>query len=788
MQPSLFQADESAVVNETAFAEIVFDRPLDHAYTYAIPTALQDQVAVGKRVLAPFGRGDRQTIGFCVGLTDAKPERKVKAIVQVLDDEALLTEHLLRLTRWMADYYLCGWGQVLNAVVPAGVRKQAGTRAVPMVELIPASLLPNPLPHVSPKQKRALEFLQAHPSALELRDVMRLTGLGAAPITALVDKGYVRRKAGRVENTINVSQPVSCEPEALARETPSLANASGSDRRFELTSDQASVWAILEPFLIEGGFRPFLLHGITGSGKTELYLRAIEEVVRQGKVALILVPEISLTPQTIEAFRGRCGDVAVLHSHLHSAERSNHWRRIARGEVKVIVGARSAIFAPVRKLGLIVIDEEHESSFKQEATPRYHARDVAVMRARLENIPILLGSATPSLESWHNAQKGQYTLLTLPRRVADRPLPRVKLIDLRHDRHPDKKPHGLSPSLERAMKNALEIGGQVMLLLNRRGYATYLHCPACGHVEHCKFCDLSMTFHRERNLTMCHYCGYEQKPPEKCPICGAGQVLYQGMGTEKLQAEIEAKFPGRVVQRMDSDTMKRPGSHRKALDAFRRGEIHVLLGTQMIAKGLDFPNVTLVGVVNADVGLHHADFRASERTFQLLAQVAGRTGRGDTAGYVYIQTLQPEHPSIALAANHDYLTFAHEEMKARQAHNYPPFQRMARLIVRCKDEKTGNDYADRLAAAFRVELERRKTAASSSPAPTGEGSGVTEELRLLGPAEAPVFRLKGYFRFHFQMHSASSAVLHQVLRAVLPAVRVPNGVELTVDIDPQDML
>jgi primosomal protein N' (replication factor Y) len=780
MQPNLFQADDPANAVDASFAEIVFDRPLDHAYTYAVPASLQDQIAIGKRVLAPFGRGDKQTIGFCVGLTDTKPERKVKAILQVLDDEALLTEHLLKLTRWMADYYLCGWGQVLNAVVPAGVRKQAGTRAVPLLELIPESLLPNPLPHLSPKQKRVHEFLKSHASPIELRQVREGTGCGTAPIEAMVDKGYVRRKAGRVDSTINVSQPTPREGEAPAEPVDAT--------RLELTTDQTAAWAILEPFLKEGGFRPFLLHGITGSGKTELYLRAIEEVVRQGKVALVLVPEISLTPQTIEAFRGRCGDVAVLHSHLHSAERSNHWRRIARGQVKVIVGARSAIFAPTRNLGLIVIDEEHESSFKQEATPRYHARDVAVMRARLENIPILLGSATPSLESWHNAQKGQYTLLTLPRRVADRPLPLVKLIDLKHDRHPDKKPHGLSPSLERAMKNALEIGGQVMLLLNRRGYATYLHCPACGHVEHCKFCDLSMTYHRERHVTMCHYCGYEQKPPEKCPICGVGQVLYQGMGTEKLQAEIEAKFSNKVVQRMDSDTMKRPGSHQKVLDAFRRGEIQILLGTQMIAKGLDFPNVTLVGVVNADVALHHADFRASERTFQLLAQVAGRTGRGDTAGYVYIQTLQPDHPSIALAANHDYLTFAHEEMQVRRAHNYPPFQRMARLIVRCKDEKTGNDYADRLAAAFRIELDRRKTAASASPLPPGEGPGVRDELRLLGPAEAPVFRLKGYFRFHFQMHSASSAVLHQVLRAVLPTVRLPSGVELTVDIDPQDML
>jgi primosomal protein N' (replication factor Y) len=771
MQSSLFNdIEQSGKLIATHFVEVVFDRPLDHAYTYAVPVELQDQIAVGKRVLAPFGKGDRGTVGFCVGVTETKPERKVKAIAQVLDDEALLTEPLLKLTRWMADYYLCGWGQVLNAVVPAGVRRQAGTRAVPLLELIPDAFMPNPLPHLSPKQKRVLDFLREHPTPIELRLVMQQTGCGAVPIEALVDKGLARRKAGRVETAVSVSQPTSV--------TNSLGESHALTERagYSLTPDQTTVWAILEPFLIKGGFRPFLLHGITGSGKTELYLRAIEEVVRQGKVALILVPEISLTPQTIQSFQGRCGEVAVLHSHLHSAERGSHWRRIAKGQVQVIVGARSAIFAPTRNLGVIVIDEEHESSFKQEATPRYHARDVAVMRARLENIPILLGSATPSLESWHNVQKGQYTLLTLPKRVLDRPLPLVKLIDLRHDRHADKKPHGLSPSLERAMKRALELGGQVMLLLNRRGYSTYLHCPACGHVEHCRFCDLSMTYHRERHVTMCHYCGFEKKPPEKCPVCGAGQVLYQGMGTEKLQAEIEAKFAGKIVKRMDSDTMKRPGSHQKVLDAFRRGEIHILLGTQMIAKGLDFPNVTLVGVVNADVGLHHADFRASERTFQLLAQVAGRTGRGEQGGYVYIQTLQPDHPSIALAANHDFLTFAHEEMRVRSMHNYPPFQRMARLIVRCREEKTGNEYADRLAAAFRVVLEKRKQANE----PT--------DLRLLGPAEAPVFRLKGYFRFHFQLQSASSAVLHQVLRAVLPAVRVPQRVELTVDIDPQDML
>jgi primosomal protein N' (replication factor Y) len=781
----LFQSDETAQSTDSGFVEIVFDRPLDHAYTYAIPIALRDQVGVGKRVLAPFGRGDRQTIGFCVGITDVKPERKVKSILQVLDDKALLTDHLLKLTRWMADYYLCGWGQVLNAIVPAGVKQQAGTKLIPLLDLVPDALLPTPLPHLSPKQKRVLEYMKSQAMPIELRQVVADTGCGATPISALVEKGYVRRKPGRIEKATLVSQPTTSLPSPLGGRG---VGGEGEASALTLTADQSAVWQQLEATLRTGGFHPFLLHGVTGSGKTELYLRAIEEVVRQRKEALVLVPEISLTPQTIAAFQGRCKDVAILHSHLHTAERGNHWRRIANGQVQVIVGARSAIFAPTRNLGLIVIDEEHEASFKQEKTPRYHGRDVGVMRARLENIPIILGSATPSLESWHNAQRGMYTRLSLPTRVLNRPLPDVKLIDMRHDRPPGVKLQGLSPTLDRAMKHALDGGGQVMLLLNRRGFSTYLFCPACGHVEQCKFCDLSLTYHREPHIAMCHYCGYEQKPAEKCPICGQGQVLYQGMGTEKLQAEIEAKFPNRSVERMDSDTMKRPGSHQKVLDAFRRGDIQILLGTQMIAKGLDFPNVTLVGVVNADVGLHHADFRASERTFQLLAQVAGRTGRGEQGGYVYIQTWQPGHPAITLAARHDYLTFAHEEMQQRQAHRYPPFERMARLVVRSKEEKAGNDYADRLADAFRLVLEQKH----SSPRPSGgEGLGVRGgkyPLRLLGPAEAPVFRLKGYFRFHFQMHSASSGVLHEVLRAVLPTVRVPHGVELTVDIDPQDML
>ncbi len=761
MQRDLFGDTLSPAVQTAGlFAEVVFDRPLDQTYTYAVPEPLHARIGVGKRVLAPFGKGEKGTVGYCVRLSTTVPTRPVKEISRVLDDEALLTADLLRLTRWIADYYLCGWGQVLNAVVPGGAKQQAGIRSVVFLEPVAEADLPQPPPTLTAKQTAALEALRGAGRPVELRRLASLARCGLGPVEALIDKGLARRLVRRVDKFVDTPE------EPAATEPPITLNA-----------DQLRAWAPVEQALRQGGFHAFLLHGVTGSGKTEIYLRAIEEVVRQGKEALILVPEISLTPQTIQRFRGRCGEVAVLHSHLGNAERGGQWRRVANGQVQVVVGARSAVFAPARRLGLIVIDEEHEGSFKQDSTPRYHARDVAVMRARLENIPILLGSATPSLESWHNAHRGQYTLLSLPNRVLDRELPQVALIDLRHEGLGRGRPQALSPSLERAMRAALRDGGQVMLLLNRRGYSTHIHCPACGVVASCRFCDLALTFHREREVLLCHYCGYEEVPPDHCQQCGQETMRYQGMGTEKLQTEIETRFPGYVVRRMDSDSMRRPGSHGRVLAAFRQGLIHILLGTQMIAKGLDFPNVTLVGVVNADIGLHVPDFRSAERTFQLLSQVAGRTGRGPSGGKVLIQTFNPDHPSIALAAGHNYGAFVDIEMGHREAHHYPPFNRLVRLIVRSKEREAGGAFSERLATALTTTLSTLRT-----PEITAAG------VRILGPAEAPVFRLKGYYRYHFQLQSASAAALHQLLRAVAPTLRPPSGVEFTIDVDPLNML
>src|SRR5262245_54555709 len=507
------------------YADIVFDRPLDHAFTYAVPESLAGKVGVGKRVEAPLGKGGKTTSGFCVRVTDVPPSAsfEIKPIARVLDDDALVDDHLMKLTRWMADYYLCGWGQVLHAVVPAGVREQAGTRIAAFVEPLPKDKLPNPLPSVTPQQKSALDKLKKENRPLEILQLARLAKCTTGVVAGLVKKGLVRKFSERIETEAAAPGQELEGDEHVKPAAP-----------IELNDDQLRVWEQLRSALKTGGYHPFLLHGVTGSGKTEVYLRGIEEVVKQGKEVIVLVPEISLPPQTLARFKGRCGNLAVLHSHLTDAERGGYWRRVATGHIQVVVGARSAVFAPTRKLGLIIIDEEHENTFKQESTPRYHARDVAVMRARLEGIPILMGSATPSLESWANAARGNYTLLSLPSRVEDRPLPQVKIIDLRHEPKPSGKHLAISPTLEAAMRQTLKDKGQIILLLNRRGFSTHVHCQACGHVAQCSNCDLALTFHRTKAALMCHYCGFETAPFQKCPSCSQPSMRYQGLGTEKL--------------------------------------------------------------------------------------------------------------------------------------------------------------------------------------------------------------------------------------------------------------
>ncbi|MBX6315575.1 MAG: primosomal protein N', partial [Isosphaeraceae bacterium] len=714
--------------------------------TYRVPKRLMGKLRPGGRVSVPLGKGNQPAVGYCVRIDEVpdggiEPGR-IKDLIDVLDDPPLIDGAMLELTRWMASYYCCSWGQALDAVVPAGVKKGAGTQ-VRTVLVVPEEVkLARDTLKLPPKQAEVLALLCRSDEPLTIADACRLTRCGTAVLLALRRQGLVHTAKRRMSR---VAPPEEAGPEAPR---PPLV----------LTEEQRGVLDRLAPALEGDGFAAFLLHGVTGSGKTEVYLSAIERVVARGREAIVLVPEISLTPQTIRRFRRRFPKVAVLHSHLSDAERHRHWRAIASGEVQVVVGARSAVFAPTRKLGLIVIDEEHESTFKQETTPRYHARDVAVKRAQLEGVPVLLGSATPSLETWRNAEAGRYTRLTLGRRVASRPMPEVALIDLRHEKpEPGSIPGGLSAALKRAMAEALDDDGQVLLFLNRRGYHTFILCPRCGGVLKCDACDVALTHHKGRRRALCHACDAEREPPSACPACGAPNLHYGGIGTERLEREVKEAFPDRVVRRMDSDTMRSPGSHEQVLRAFRNREVDILLGTQMIAKGLDFPDVTFVGVVNADTSLHLPDFRAAERTFQLVAQVAGRTGRGDRPGRVLVQTFCPEHPAIRRAAHHDYLGFVADEWPERQRRGVPPFGRLARLIARGPDEAAVRGFLEALAQQL--------------------GAAASPEVRLLGPAPAPVLKIRNLHRWHLRLQAPSPRPLQALLRATLPTISPPHGVE-----------
>jgi primosomal protein N' (replication factor Y) len=673
---------------------------------------------------------------------------------------------MLRLTRWLVDYYLCPWGKVLEAVVPAAVRGQAGTRRVQYVSLAPppatgtgtADSHPSDEkpPRLTDKQYAILELLKAAARPLSTAHVCQAIGCTISPIHNLRAKGLVVVDARRVLRD-NVEEWSGQQEHAV-----------------ELNADQqAAVGAALEA-LRGSRYETLLLHGVTGSGKTEVYIRAFQEVVGYGRQAIILVPEISLTPQTVQRFRARFERVAVLHSHLSPAERHWHWQRIARGEVDVIVGARSAVFAPAPQLGLIVIDEEHDGSFKQDQMPRYHAREVAIERARAERIPLILGSATPSLESWHRAHSGEFRLLSMPRRVMDLPLPHVSTIDLRLEFQNRFTRGAIGRQLHQAITETLTDRGQVILLLNRRGFSTHIQCPACGGVVRCKDCDIALTHHRAEDVAVCHYCDYQTRAPLKCPECGFEGIRYGGLGTQRLEAEVKGRFPQANCLRMDSDTMRKPGSHQEALNRFRAGEIQILLGTQMIAKGLDFPNVTLVGVINADTGLHLPDFRAAERTFQLVTQVAGRTGRGARGGRVLVQTFSPDHYAIETATRHDFLSFALIERQHRENFGYPPFGALARAIVRSESEVLAQQFAEQLAEFCKTQL-------AQQPAE------LAERARVLGPAAAPIAKLRGHFRFHLLLQGPRRELLQQVSRAAQQQLQPPAEVLWLVDIDPYDM-
>jgi primosomal protein N' (replication factor Y) len=767
-QQQLFDAEPAPWDLDAAdvhpIAEVVLASGPDAVFDYIVPDSLNDPqrperfLEPGRRVRVPFGRGNRTAIGYCVAAaTRPGGSRRLKSVDAVVDAERLFSPAMLRLTRWMADYYLCPWGQVLDAVAPAAVRRKAGTRQVQLLSVPPD--VREQLPGMklrSPAQRKALDLLAAHNGPLTAAQLADLAGCTVAPIRALLKLGLLEASAARAPSGF-ISHPSRQDEGAL------------KEQNLKLNPDQHAALRSIVAALEGGQPAGFLLHGVTGSGKTEVYLQAIERVASFGRQAIVLVPEISLTPQTVRRFAARFDHVAVLHSHLTDAERHRHWQRIARGEVQVIVGARSAIFAPTPHLGLIVIDEEHESTFKQDSAPRYHARDVAWRRAQAESVPLVLGSATPSLESWQRTLSGEFQRISLPKRVQNLPLPQVMTVDLRDPAHSRSSRGALSRPLHQAMTAALRDGGQVMLLLNRRGYSTLIQCPACGFVLKCHHCELPLTFHRQHNAALCHYCDFQAPPPSACPDCKSPAIRYGGLGSQKLEDEVRARFPQYPCARMDVDSMRTRGSHDRVLTAFQHGEVRILLATPMIAKGLDFPNVTLVGVVNADTALHLPDFRAAERTFQLVAQVAGRTGRGQRGGRVLVQTLSPEHPAIVAAVRHDYERFAEGELALRRHANYPPFCAMVRLLVRGPQEATARASATHLA-------ERLRQAAASRP-----------HVRVLGPGAAPIARLRGEHRFQIQVQAPPSPDLQALLREAVKQFAPPDDVRWTIDVDPWDM-
>lgn len=791
-------------------ASVVVDvavRQTDRPFDYEIPSRWEGMIQPGMRVIIPFG--PRHVQGFVLDVKEEPESRKLKPIVEPMDLVPVLNKELLSLADWLTAESLCFKISALQAMLPAAMKakyakhiritghsalskevhslfgdreeitweeaSEAGALAqirrevkkgsldviysvkskgrkktirmvqCPLSEEELAQTLQS-MPKNAVKQSEALQLFQG----IEEKWIpLKETGISSAVAKALIEKGLLLEKqeetyrdplAGR---TFEPDQPLDLTPTQRAAIEPVIEN------------------------IKENKAETFLLHGVTGSGKTEIYLQSISEVIQKGQEAIVLVPEISLTPQMTDRFKQRFGDdVAVLHSGLSTGEKYDEWRKISRKEVKVVVGARSAVFAPFENIGLIIIDEEHETSYKQEENPRYHARDVAIWRSGYYQCPVILGSATPSLESFARAKKGVYKLLTLSERVNDRPLPSVDIVDMREELREGNRSM-FSRNLFEKIKDRLQKGEQTVLFLNKRGYSSFIMCRDCGFVPECPNCDVSMTYHRHRHQLKCHYCGHEELSPNVCPECGSEHIRHFGTGTQKVEEELLKLLPEARIIRMDVDTTGTKGAHERLLRRFADKEADILLGTQMIAKGLDFPDITLVGVLSADTMLHLPDFRASEKTFQLLTQVSGRAGRHTLPGEVVIQTYTPEHYSIQLAADQHYEAFYEQEMQVRKAGGYPPFYFLALITVSHEEAITASSEAGKIAANIKPEL---------SPAAV-----------VLGPVASPISRINNRYRWQCLIKYKREPKLGTVLKQVLEHYAKQgksNGLIVSIDIHP----
>jgi primosomal protein N' (replication factor Y) (superfamily II helicase) len=743
-------------------ARVTLELALGKEFDYLIPDEMAGLVEVGTRVKVPFAR--RQVLGCVTALPESSPHPNLRPLIKIIGRQSFVSPKILQLARWMGEYYCCPPEIALKTVLPEAVRKEKeGWREQLSVRVLPVE---GAGPKLSKRQAQVLEIIRQR-GELPLQELLQSADTTAQTLRRLEDKGLI---------TIT---PQISERDPYGRETilptQSLAFNADQQQAFEkITAAMAGGTGVAPP----DASRVFLLHGVTGSGKTEVYLQAIARSLQQGRGAIVLVPEISLTPQTVERFKARFSSgplrtlVAVLHSHLSAGERHDEWHKIRQGRARIVIGARSAIFAPVDPLGLIIVDEEHEHSYKQEEAPRYHARDVAVVRARMENAVVVLGSATPSMESFYNAQKGKYRLLEMPVRADHKKMPVVRVVDMRQVARHEKGTPILSPRLKEAILSRLDRREQTLLFLNRRGFATSLQCPLCGYVAQCPNCSLSLTYHRQAGKLRCHICAHEAAAPAVCPDpkCRNPAIRYAGLGTEKVESTLAKLFPTARIRRMDSDTLKRKEDYRRILGDFRTGKIDVLVGTQMIAKGLHFPNVTLVGIIHADLSLHLPDFRAGERTFQLLTQVAGRAGRGDVEGEVFVQAFTPFHPAIQYARRHDFTGFYEQEIDFRRQLNYPPLSRVALLLLKGRNEEKVKFSA----AHVKHEIEK--------------WSGTFRDMILAGPAPAPLARTEGKYRFHIMLRTRQMTRLSQSLAGLIATLTLPEEVTMTVDIDPVNLM
>jgi primosomal protein N' (replication factor Y) (superfamily II helicase) len=799
-----------------AYCDVSLPVPLDQAFTYLLPETLRHRVQTGCRILVPFGA--RKLTGVVLGVHDDPPAVATREALRLLDEEPALDEDLLKLGRWIASYYCAPLGETLRAMTPLSgdvrrgkiysltpsgrdtarqlhlseINDDAASEILRMLDARPLSAsyitrqIEKSAPILRSLEKRG--FLQSEDIAAQ-RDPLRASAdrLRAEFIARATEKlpkqerellSYLELHPGthNLADLDSVVAKASPAARSLARRNlvkltlqPVYSASAAESAPRILNSHQQQAFDQIRAALDAKQFAAFLLEGVTGSGKTEVYLRSIDAALSQKRGALMLVPEIGLTPAVAAEFHAKFGRrVAILHSAFHDSERAQEWRRIRAGEASVVVATRSGIFAPVRDLGLIIVDEEHDQSYKQQETPRYHGRDVAVVRARDANAVIVCGSATPSLESRYNAQRGKYHHLLLPERIEKRPMPKVELIDMRQEFLDTRKQATFSRALIDAVTERLANGEQAMLLLNRRGFSSFAACRACGERVQCQNCSVTMTYHRRDRRMLCHYCNWSSKIPDRCAKCDSDFMQFIGLGSERVEDELHTAFPKARIARLDRDTVGGKRDYETILAAFRAGDYDLLVGTQMIAKGHDIPNVTLVGIVSADIGLGLPDFRAAERTFQLLTQAAGRAGRGQTPGIVLIQTVNPDHYAIRCAAAQNYETFYSKEIEFRRMMSYPPYAALASVVVRAEREEEA--------------LTRSAALARSIPA--------SADLRVLGPAAAALARIKNEYRYQMLLKSTSRRTLNRTLVELVrfAAQEKWNPASLAIDVDPVTIL